>query len=101
MHFVPECKSCTKCVSMRIDVANYKFSKSEKRVIAKNKDTKLYIRPPSLTMEHLSLYDKYHKFMNDKKDWPYSPIDPNDYENLMLKEKKISQKNFYMYEMIN
>ena len=37
MHFVPECKACTKCVSMRIDVANYKFSKSEKRVIAKNK----------------------------------------------------------------
>ena len=67
MHFVPECKTCNKCVSMRIDVANYKFSKSEKRVIAKNKDTKLYIRPPSLTMEHLNLYDKYHRFMNDKK----------------------------------
>ena len=33
MHFVPECKFCNKCVSMRIDVANYKFSKSEKRVI--------------------------------------------------------------------
>ena len=30
MHFVPECKTCNKCVSMRIDVANYKFSKSEK-----------------------------------------------------------------------
>ena len=28
MHFVPECKECTKCVSIRIDVANYKFSKS-------------------------------------------------------------------------
>ena len=41
MHFVPECKLCNKCISMRIDVANYKFSKSEKRVIAKNKvDTK-------------------------------------------------------------
>ena len=79
MHFVPECRSCTKCVSMRIDVNNYKFSKSEKRVISKNQDTKLYIRPPSVTMEHLSLYDKYHKFMNDKKDWPYSPIDVDDY----------------------
>ena len=40
MHFVPECKSCTKCVSIRIDVENYKFSKSEKRVINKNRDTK-------------------------------------------------------------
>ena len=65
MHFVPECKGCTKCLSIRIDVANYKFTKSEKRVINKNRDTKLYIRPPSMTVDHLSLYDKYHKFMNE------------------------------------
>jgi len=36
MHFVPECKDCTKCISMRIDVQNYKFSRSEKRVLKKN-----------------------------------------------------------------
>ena len=79
IHFVPECKTCTKCISMRIDVANFKFSKSQKRVLNKNKDTKLYIRPPSITKEHLKLYDKYHSFMNDKKSWPYSPIDADDY----------------------
>ncbi|WP_198306103.1 arginyltransferase [Arcobacter vandammei] len=79
IHFVPECKSCTKCVSMRIDVKNFEFSKSQKRVLNKNKDTKLYIRPPSVTKEHLKLYDKYHSFMNEKKAWPYSPIEVNDY----------------------
>lgn len=94
MHFVPECKSCTKCVSMRIDVKNYKFSKSEKRVIAKNKDTKLYIRPPSVSMEHLNLYDKYHNFMHDKKDWPYSPIEPNDYIKSYVEGKEEFSKEF-------
>jgi len=94
MHFVPECKTCMKCVSMRIDVENYKFSKSEKRVIAKNKDTKLYIRPPSITMEHLNLYDKYHKFMNDKKDWPYSPIEPNEYIKSYVDAKEEYAKEF-------
>ncbi len=88
MHFVPECKTCTKCISMRIDVKNYKFSKSEKRVINKNTDTKLYIRPPSMTLEHLTLYDKYHKFMNDKKDWPYSPIEPDDYRKSYVDSKE-------------
>jgi arginine-tRNA-protein transferase len=88
MHFVPECKTCTKCISMRIDVKNYKFSKSEKRVINKNIDTKLYIRPPSMTLEHLTLYDKYHKFMNDKKDWPYSPIEPDDYRKSYVDSKE-------------
>lgn len=94
MHFVPECRSCTKCVSMRIDVNNYKFSKSEKRVISKNQDTKLYIRPPSVTMEHLSLYDKYHKFMNDKKDWPYSPIDVDDYVRSYVESSENFAKEF-------
>ena len=94
MHFVPECKSCNKCVSMRIDVANYKFSKSEKRVISKNKDTKLYIRPPSVTMEHLNLYDKYHRFMNDKKDWPYTAISPDEYMKSYVETKEEYAKEF-------
>ncbi len=94
MHFVPECKGCTKCVSMRIDVAKYKFSKSEKRVISKNKDTKLYIRPPSMTLEHLNLYDKYHAFMNAKKDWPYSPIEPGEYQKSYVDGKAEYSKEF-------
>lgn len=94
MHFVPECKNCTKCISMRIDVEKYKFSKSEKRVIAKNKETKLYIRKPSLTNEHIRLYNKYHAFMNDKKDWPYSPIDPSDYERSYVEGNSDYAKEF-------
>lgn len=94
MHFVPECKNCTKCVSMRIDVKNYKFSKSEKRVISKNIDTKLYIRPPSITKEHLTLYDNYHRFMNDKKSWPYSPIEASDYMKSYVEGKEEFSKEF-------
>ena len=79
MHFVPECKNCTKCISMRIDVKNYKFSKSEKRVFAKNSDTKIYISKPSMSMEHLSLYDKYHEHMSRKKNWKFSHIGIEEY----------------------
>ena len=79
IHFVPECKSCTKCVSMRIDVKNFQFSKSQKRVLNKNKDTKVFIRPPTVTKEHMDLYHKYHTIMQDKKDWKYVHIDHEDY----------------------
>lgn len=94
MHFVPECKNCTKCISMRIDVANYKFSKSEKRVIAKNKDTKIYIQSPSLTVDHLKLYDDYHKHMNIKKNWTYTPIEPNEYMRSYVEGKEKYAKEF-------
>ena len=79
IHFVPECQNCNKCVSMRIDVKNFKFSKSHKRVLAKNKDTKLYIRKPTVTQEHLDLYNKYHNFMQDKKSWPETSINFDEY----------------------
>ncbi|MBL3519043.1 arginyltransferase [Arcobacter lanthieri] len=99
MHFVPECKTCTKCISMRIDVKNYIFSKSDKRVFSKNKDTKLYIRKPTLTMEHLNLYDKYHKFMNDKKNWPYYPITVDDYAKSYVEGSSDYAREFlYMKE---
>lgn len=79
MHFVPECKDCTKCISMRIDVENFKFSKNHKKILSKNRDTKIYIESPSMTKEHLALYDKYHKYMHEKKGWNYYPIDPAEY----------------------
>ena len=79
MNFVPECKSCDKCISIRIDVKNYKFSKSEKRVFNKNIDTELFIQKPSLSHEHLNLYDKYHTYMQGKKKWNYKEITADDY----------------------
>lgn len=87
MHFVPECNNCTKCISMRIDVKNYIFSKSEKRVLKKNANTEVYVQKPSLSLDHLALYDKYHKFMHGKKDWNYSPIEPLEYERSYVQGK--------------
>ncbi|OCL81974.1 arginyltransferase [Arcobacter porcinus] len=94
IHFVPECKSCTKCVSMRIDVKNYKFSKSEKRVLNKNKNTKIAIRTPEVTLEHLELYDKYHSFMNRKKNWPYYKIAIDEYIKSYVEGNSLYAKEF-------
>ena len=94
MHFVPECKECTKCVSMRIDIKNYKFSRSEKIVFKKNIDTKLYIQAPTLTLDHLKLYDKYHSHMSKKKNWNYSPIEPAEYDRSYVQGKDEFTKEF-------
>jgi len=79
MSFVPECVDCNECMSIRIDVKNYKFSKSDKRVLAKNKDTDVYVQEPSLSLEHIDLYNRYHKHMEAKKQWKSSDISPEDY----------------------
>ena len=79
MHFVPECKSCSECTTIRIDMRKHKFSKSQRRVIAKNSNLNVYLQKPSISIDHLNLFDKYHSHMNEKKSWPYSPVTPEDY----------------------
>lgn len=79
MYFRPECKECSECQSIKIDVQNYIFSKSEKRVLKKMKDLEVFIQKPSLSQEHINLFNKYHLHMQEKKDWKYSKTSPSYY----------------------
>jgi len=78
-YFYPVCKGCNECKSLRIDVKNFKLTKSQRRVIKKNKDTKMHIREPRLNSSHLKLYDKYHKWKAQKDGWNYKPISTSEY----------------------
>ncbi len=95
MNFVPECKECTKCISLRINVNDYKFSSSEKRVISKNKDINIYIQEPTISKDHLLLYNKYHLIMSKKKNWPYAAIQANEYI-----KSYVEGKNDYTKEIL-
>ncbi|EQB39741.1 arginyl-tRNA-protein transferase [Sulfurimonas hongkongensis] len=79
MYFRPICKDCDECKSIKIDVKNFEFSKSHKRVMKKAKHIKSYIQAPSMTKKHLQLFDKYHLYMRDKKGWEHSYVDPQNY----------------------
>lgn len=71
MYFRPICPTCHECQSIKIDVANFQLSKSQRRVLRKASKIKSYIQRPSVTQEHLSLFDKYHIYMHKHKGWEY------------------------------
>ena len=79
MFFRPVCSGCNECQSIKIDVENFKFSKSMRRVLKKGSSIDTFIRKPTLTQEHLNLFDKYHRFMRDKKGWDYQKTTANNY----------------------
>lgn len=81
----PNCVACKACLSLRIDAANYKFSKSARRTIRKNKNTKILIQTPTLSINHLRLYDKYHAHMEKKKGWKHYSLTPNSYYELYVR----------------
>lgn len=81
MYFRPICTDCNECQSIKIDVDNFIFSKSQKRVLKKGKDFKRYIQIPTLSQEHLKLFEKYHLHMKDKKEWEYQQTTADHYYN--------------------
>ena len=81
MHFVPECRDCDACKTIRIDINKFEFTKSQRRVLNKNRDTKVYIQTPTVTYEHIDLFNKYHLKMEHKKSWHENKIDVQEYHN--------------------
>jgi len=99
MYFRPVCENCQECQSIKIDVANYSFSKSEKRVIKKSKDVSIYIQTPSLTQDHLYLFDKYHLFMQEKKDWNFQNVTAEHYYNSFVTgHEEYGKEVLYFYD---
>ncbi len=79
--FHPRCPSCQACQSLRVDVASFRPSRSQRRVIKLNEGiVRLEIGRPSVTQEKLRLHDKFHSFQAVRKGWPgHTPKDSDGY----------------------
>ncbi|MDR2905521.1 MAG: arginyltransferase [Helicobacteraceae bacterium] len=79
--FRPYCEGCKECVSVRIPVTDYKFSRSEKRVLKKCETLRMRISRPMLDPKHIALYETYHKERSASRGWGYRENDgnPSDY----------------------
>ena len=79
MYFRPICQDCRSCESLKIDVENYTFSKSERRILRKNQNRHTIIRHPTMTTEHLELFYRYHAYKHQTRDWETPKVDPKNY----------------------
>lgn len=79
MFFRPVCRECTACESLKIDVAAYRFSRSERRVLRKNADLHVVTRRPGMTQKHLELFVAYHRHMHLRRGWEEQPVTPRNY----------------------
>lgn len=95
MYFRPTCSTCQECQSIKIDVENFTFSSSQKRVIKKASSIKSFIQKPSLTKKHLELFKKYHQYMSEKKGWDYHETTAQNYYNSF-----VNGHNDFGYEVL-
>ena len=78
-YFHPTCNGCNECKSLRIDVENFKYSRSQRRVLKRNQDTKIIIQKPTISQMHLDLYKRYHTFKSQKDGWSQKSISYSEY----------------------
>jgi len=95
MYFRPICSDCQECQSIKIDVNNYTFSKSAKRTLKKAKNIKSYVQVPTLSQAHLDLFEKYHLYMKERKEWDYNETNAQNYY-----ESFVNGHNDYGYEVL-
>src|SRR5260221_6477797 len=57
--FRPACPRCVKCRSLRVNVGEFKPSRSQRRTLQRNSQIRVVVQSPTVTMEHLRLYNAY------------------------------------------
>jgi arginine-tRNA-protein transferase len=69
--FRPVCPTCQACSSLRVDVQRFHPNRSQRRCQKINENVvRLEIGPPRVNGARLQLYDRYHAFQAELKDWP-------------------------------
>lgn len=77
--FRPICASCRACQSLRVIIPEFRPTKSQRRACQRNSALSLSIGRPTVTDEHLDLYNRYHEDMHHRRDWPFRRITPSQY----------------------
>jgi arginine-tRNA-protein transferase len=95
--FRPECPSCQRCQSLRVDVRRFRPNQSQKRARKRNDgDVRLTVGPPAVSPDRLALYDKYHHFQAQLKGWPeHGAESASDYLESFVENPFVTQEWCY------
>jgi len=77
--FRPACRACQECKSLRVVLSSVKLSKSQRRCRNRNADIRIVVQRPTITADHIQLYNSYHADMHQRRGWPLQTTTPGDY----------------------
>lgn len=78
--FRPQCPHCTACISLRVDVARFRPSRSQRRVRKANEGrVSLAIGKPQVSDSRLELYRKFHAHRSASRGWSERENDAASY----------------------
>ncbi len=72
--FRPACPRCAQCRSLRVRVAEFTPSRSQRRTLRRNAGIAVLVQAPTVTPDHVRLFNTYHADMRQRRGWPFHPI---------------------------
>lgn len=88
------CPNCNECVSLRIPVADFKPTKSQRRILKKNQDLKITREKVSFQQEDFELYQKYCNTRHEKEEQQYV----GDYKQFLINSPVETQMMRYYFQ---
>jgi leucyl-tRNA---protein transferase len=69
--FRPECPSCRRCQPLRVPVARFRPSPSQRRAWKRNRaQVTVHVGAPTLSPDRLDLWARFHRHGHETKGWP-------------------------------
>lgn len=78
----PHCEQCQACISVRIPVAEFRPSKTQRRIENRNADLRVRAVPCQLTHEYYALYERYINHRH--ADGDMYPPSPDQFFNFLV-----------------
>lgn len=78
-YFRPVCAACAECVSLRIPVAEFQPTKSQRRAARKCRGLRIESGVPIVNDERLALYAAWHADREKARGWKPNAVDADDY----------------------
>ena len=93
----PWCEGCGECKSVRVPVAGFNVSKSQKRVLTRNKDLQVSFELPSCADEIYNLYANY--IIQRHSDGDMYPPSLEQFENFLCQAPPTSKTRFVCFRL--
>ncbi len=82
--FRPDCGACQECRPIRILADTFTPNRSQRRCLKRNEDLIIRFDEPRADSIRLELYNRYHTRQEERKGWPSTEKDAEDYQFTFL-----------------
>jgi len=96
--FRPACPLCVKCRSVRVDVAAFAPSKSQRRCMQRNASINVVMQRPTVTPAHVALYNRWHVDRTAERNWRDDQMTREQYAESFLAGRFESANEMLYYD---